>query len=619
MKKFSNSESPPERRTLCSENVVFLAAFIEVHVHEMMSQGSQALSLSANGIPTTSRRIISSSSNSATGADTADDSGIVTSHKLTSCGKAEPKFTSRLGTASGNVSNGPGRSRSQRVTCSNTTIDVWLSMAAAVVLTLNALAAMHRSISDPSRHSQSDAHSEITSISRRRSTLPTSNSRFHETEVPFTTISSTSRNFLSNSSGIPTARESNRDGDSSSRRSLGVSGPEVQHGQQIAQQDSSGIKSSSNSGATTGSLSGSSNRIGGSLAGSRATGSYPATHLRSLLSNSFFSAQPFVPLNYPRYNHRPRNSHIGGQGICIAITSSPRVHPESLETSWKHVRRLLLALDGKRARSPFLSKQMWAIVHSSGCDTTGLEETLTREMLGEEATSMHTSSASTSSTSSSRLGAATVPYTEANKTAARLAIAQQLAAVTGTRHNLTSVQSLLSALLGPKEEKQGRTVGERSAAERLIAEHTAVIEDTVRRTSIPTQVLTAHRDGCRLLQDPRTLLQWVQPEHLEFGWRRWLWQTKLALDFVFVSYQCLATKPRYVLLLQDDAFPADLWDVGIEKFIAKDLRGRPPWTLLSFTTPSQGLTGKLITMEMSTRSLAAHRRCCSTYLNYRSC
>ena len=40
-----------------------------------------------------------------------------------------------------------------------------------------------------------------------------------------------------------------------------------------------------------------------------------------------------------------------------------------------------------------------------------------------------------------------------------------------------------------------------------------------------------------------------------------------------------------MLLLQDDAFPADLWDVGIEKFMVKDLRGRPPWTLLSFYYP----------------------------------
>ena len=64
-----------------------------------------------------------------------------------------------------------------------------------------------------------------------------------------------------------------------------------------------------------------------------------------------------------------------------------------------------------------------------------------------------------------------------------------------------------------------------------------------------------------------------------------MWRAKLAVDFIYVMHQCMATRPRHILLLQDDTEPAQLWDVGIERFMSCDLQGKEPWTLLSLYAP----------------------------------
>ena len=286
---------------------------------------------------------------------------------------------------------------------------------------------------------------------------------------------------------------------------------------------------------------------------------YPPAHLRSILSPSFFAPQRRVPLN------RGRTS-----GLCIAVTSSPRVQPDSLEATWKHVRRLLLALDGKRARDRVIEKAMWAIVYSSGCEAKGEGEPLR----GNEAEVRGKKYQGTDE--SKRQQGSLTQGTGANSSDEQLRqdlIRQLKGAVTGTGND--SIASLVDVLL---QQRATSALG-------LVREHTQVIERTAGEIGIETHVLTAHPEGCALLQDAEKLLRWVPPAYLEDGWRRWLWRTKLALDFIHVTYQCLATRPRHMLLLQDDAFPADLWDVGIEKFMVKDLRGRPPWTLLSFYYP----------------------------------
>ncbi|CAI5480374.1 unnamed protein product, partial [Closterium sp. Yama58-4] len=81
----------------------------------------------------------------------------------------------------------------------------------------------------------------------------------------------------------------------------------------------------------------------------------------------------------------------------------------------------------------------------------------------------------------------------------------------------------------------------------LVDAHTAAIRAVAERMELPVDVLPA----------PRRL-------RAAGAWRR---------------------GPRHVLLLQDDAFPARLWDVGIERFMARDLRGKAPWDVLSLYYP----------------------------------
>ncbi|CAI5525531.1 unnamed protein product [Closterium sp. Naga37s-1] len=115
---------------------------------------------------------------------------------------------------------------------------------------------------------------------------------------------------------------------------------------------------------------------------------------------------------------------------------------------------------------------------------------------------------------------------------------------------------------------------------------TRAIRAVAERMELPVDVLPAHPDGCALLGDADRLLRSAPREHVERdGWQRWRWHTKLSMDFAYAVRQCLATRPRYVLLLQDDAFPARLWDVGIERFMARDLRGKAPWDVLSLYYP----------------------------------
>ena len=128
----------------------------------------------------------------------------------------------------------------------------------------------------------------------------------------------------------------------------------------------------------------------------------------------------------------------------------------------------------------------------------------------------------------------------------------------------------------------------RKAAERneLVRPHLEAVGAQAANLSIPVDVIGSDPDTCRLLSDgPRMLssvpMLWVGKD----GWERWRWRTKLALDFIHVMHQCMATRPRQVLLLQDDVQPTRNWDVGIERFVVKDLRSKPAWSVLSLYYP----------------------------------
>ena len=291
---------------------------------------------------------------------------------------------------------------------------------------------------------------------------------------------------------------------------------------------------------------------------------YPASHLRSLVNGSFFLPHPSIPVS------RGRSATGSGSfsGTCVAITSTPR-HQSSggggnswmqqavrqggeEEMTWELVERLLRLLDDRRAgpkgrgarrgragRGGGQLGDMWAVLLSSGCQVR-----LPADLDLSD-------------------GKAVEQYVD------RLAAMSPL-------HDRSSVEDLLAVL----ERQQRLGLG------RLADRHTQAVSDVAKGLSLETYVVPASQQACRLMQDAELLLQVVEPDRVGGeGWEKWLWRTKLALDFVYVMRQCLATDPRYILLLQDDTTPVKLWDLGIERFIGMDLQGKEPWTLLSLYHP----------------------------------
>ena len=253
---------------------------------------------------------------------------------------------------------------------------------------------------------------------------------------------------------------------------------------------------------------------------------YPATHLRNSVDSSFFAPHPSLPLT------RGHDS-----GICIAITSSPRQRlPGGQDNqAWAYVEQLMKMLDGRRAKAPFLERDMWAVVHSSGCDVELPIDTADAEGKWQYLQDLMTKS-------------------------------------------LNSSQAYVEEIIDALEVQEAR--------QGLAEQHMAAVSEVAEKLELEAYVIPAHPQACKLIQDAARLLRTVPPQLVaQDGWERWLWRSKLAIDFVYVMNQCLATRPKYILLLQDDTKPAHLWDIGIERFIARDLKEKQPWTMLSLYYP----------------------------------
>ncbi|CAI5970558.1 unnamed protein product [Closterium sp. NIES-64] len=117
--------------------------------------------------------------------------------------------------------------------------------------------------------------------------------------------------------------------------------------------------------------------------------------------------------------------------------------------------------------------------------------------------------------------------------------------------------------------------------------HTQAIRNVAANLSIHVEILPAHADVCTFFGDASRLLAAVPKRIIERkGWARWTWEAKIAVDAIHAMHQCLLTNPRFVLLLEDDAMPAWLWDAGIERFLTVDLREKPPWDLVALYYPT---------------------------------
>ena len=256
---------------------------------------------------------------------------------------------------------------------------------------------------------------------------------------------------------------------------------------------------------------------------------YPPSHLRSLVDDSFFSPHASLPLN------RGHSS-----GICIAVTSAPRQVDEGQEEgAWAYADQLLRLLDERRARAPLMERDMWAVVHASGCEV----------WVGEGIDLMD---------AKQREGYVSKLMGEAK------------------HRPQWFVERLVVALM----RQQMRGLGG------LAARHSDALRNISQGLDLEAYAVPAHAQACALMQDIPRLLRVVEPEMVRAdGWDRWLWRTKLAIDFTYVMHQCMATRPKYILMLQDDTRPTKLWDVGIERFISRDLWEKPAWTMLSLYHP----------------------------------
>ena len=259
------------------------------------------------------------------------------------------------------------------------------------------------------------------------------------------------------------------------------------------------------------------------------TSQYPPSHLRSLVGSSFFAPHASLPL------HRGHSS-----GICIAITSAPRQVDEGQEEgAWAYASQLLHLLDERRARTPLLERDMWAVVLASGCEVRVAEGVDLSDAMQSE-------------------GYVSWLMREAEG------------------RPRWFVEGLVAAL----QRQQARGRGG------LAAKHSDALKNISRGLDLEAYAVPAHAQACALMQDIPLLLRVVEPDMVRVdGWDRWLWRTKLAVDFTYVMHQCLATRPKYVLMLQDDTRPTKLWDVGIERFISRDLWEKPAWTMLSLYHP----------------------------------
>ncbi|CAI7766280.1 unnamed protein product [Closterium sp. NIES-53] len=231
----------------------------------------------------------------------------------------------------------------------------------------------------------------------------------------------------------------------------------------------------------------------------------------------------------------------GGGGICVAIPSSPRAFPHQELPPWHFPVALLKLLDERHSRRDSAQGgeqrgglgEMHAVVYSAGCK-------------------------------------ASVP-----------------AAFSSNRRQRMGRLRLIRVAKSVEDMEADFVVEETKKTNEMVGVYTGEIERAAEGLSIRVDVLRAHEDVCRFIgQEEGDLRRGGVKDKMvgKDGWESWKWRTKLVMDFVYVARQCLATRPKYVLLLQDDTLPAKLYDVGIEKFVREDLAHKS-WGVVSLYNP----------------------------------
>ncbi|CAI7753885.1 unnamed protein product [Closterium sp. NIES-54] len=248
--------------------------------------------------------------------------------------------------------------------------------------------------------------------------------------------------------------------------------------------------------------------------------------------------------------------------VCVAIASMPRVFPERRKLPpWHFPVSLLEMLERRRSPSNMTGgfKDMNVVVYSSGCD----EKREFLQRLKKQAAARAASDAS--------------------------ALEEDLRPTTTTRSlpdgaTRRDVESPKEPVLTPQgdlEERKETMAG---------VLHEKALRLAGNESSLNVTVLPSRQDACDFVQEDEEELRklGVTNEMASDGWKSWRWRTKLVMDFVYVMRQCMATKPKYILLLQDDTRPARLYDIGIEKFINEEIKEKE-WTVLSLYYPESYL------------------------------
>ncbi|CAI5958753.1 unnamed protein product, partial [Closterium sp. NIES-65] len=161
------------------------------------------------------------------------------------------------------------------------------------------------------------------------------------------------------------------------------------------------------------------------------------------------------------------------------------------------------------------------------------------------------------------------------------------AAVAANRRQRMGRLRRIGAAKSVEDMEADFVVEDTKRANEMVGVYTREIEQASEGLSMRVDVLRAHEDVCRFIgQGEEDLRRGGVEDKMvgKDGWESWKWRTKLVMDFIYVARQCLATRPKYVLLLQDDTLPAKLYDVGIERFVKEDLTHKS-WGVVSLYNP----------------------------------
>ncbi|GJP60472.1 hypothetical protein CLOP_g17688 [Closterium sp. NIES-67] len=304
-------------------------------------------------------------------------------------------------------------------------------------------------------------------------------------------------------------------------------------------------------------------------------------HMRRHVSPDYFqpSATPRVRNETQRDLHAETAS--GGKSptstseVCVAIASMPRVFPKQRRLPPWHFPVSLLSMLEERRSPPESAdgfKDMRVVVYSSGCNGKPAGAVAATTAASPRATAKSNVSDGLNGSDGFSDGAEHV---------------QAETSTTNGRDRSTSSSSTTKedgvVPISPEElEERKKTLA--------AAMHERALKSAARKSSLDITVLPPRQDACDFVQqDEENVRQiGVTDEMASDGWEPWRWRTKLVMDFVYVMRQCMATKPKYILLLQDDTKPARLYDIGIEKFINEELKGQE-WTVLALYYPQSYL------------------------------